>query len=686
MEVDDPWYWGIDRIVKELCTKDRSWKHSFSSDYMCDPTELEAIIRKHDIDGFGILNCITDETLREMDLATFKRKKWIICFMIQLQERSPTWQRKSLETSYRPTYTPIDRKRVAEDDLLELQSKKPRLAVENDSSAFFDPQPPHGFGVGNNINNSHVETTPDVAPGSEISMQDTPELIEEAPAKQPVKKRRRIAPTFVRPLDPDRLRSISPATEATVIDGTSIDGDEPETSKEPVPKVQPGKMFMDEKTGKKRMIPIHQADSVNMSQKEPEQTPDGAKDVDGKSATQDEILTHGDLGKIKIPVDDIFYGNLAGLEIEEDLPEDFQFCGRLVSSGRRLYVNSVMRRFLKQNNLTRTPKFSRNGKSYSAIVPYPLRLVPQRQERFFTLLYKSDDGEFHSSKQTVSKWPELIVDDSKSLISNNMAGMVPKAVDSQQRGGIHLPSEMNIDYDQLEEKYANLPEDTLLPLFGDSGSEGEYDYDTWKEMETERMEKENSPLERPLLKSKGRPISPEEINSAIDDAIAELVKKWQTRKLPKLASKAWSTYQKYRNRRNHRKRQLKQEILHLNEDRIPKQRKEMAGEVWTRAEQVRKQAMGSMEVTIFDRELKLWQLNILKSKTAPPKPIVKPTKVKKEENLLEGEELIPSGSEDESGGEFDDFLDDDEDLEDVPGEISVEDGKQPCGLLIPSTP
>ena len=124
------------------------------------------------------------------------------------------------------------------------------------------------------------------------------------------------------------------------------------------------------------------------------------------------------------------------------------------------------------------------------------------------------------------------------------------------------------------------------------------------------MDKPLKPLARPLL-------SVEEVNQAIDEGIAEIVSKWKKCKLPSKEQKALKLWKKYRPRlmRTERLKKRKLGIEHLNL-RISKLCKEIAAELWTSKEKVRKQTR-MLEPSVYDREDWMWEIRVIENKQPP---------------------------------------------------------------------
>jgi hypothetical protein len=490
-----------------------------------------------------------------------------------------------------------------------------------------------------------------------------------AEAQVPIKQRKRIAPILVTSeLDMSRDRQI-PTEADTVINH------DPQN-------IEPGVIYLGD-DGKKRLILIPQSGpDADLPRRHQEQLrnqslADRAALHDGgqrsleaaqqilKSAKQDENavlvdpLSTGYLGKGKSAVNDIFYGNTGiGKELPPagDRDEGLNiFTQGTVSDGRRRYVHGLMKRFLRSKPKT----IRRDGKSYSALCPYPTRLAPMHQPPSFTLLRKDDNGEVHATRQIVSQWPEL--NPGRSIDVTGFQDYDDRQAifdlpDNLLLGGPN--SYDNWDPDLLE-KYRYIDGgDIVLPLYGDSDEDGEYDKETWKEIEAER-----GTLDRPLLPLRRTPLSRSEVNAAIDEGIAQIVVAWHDKKLPKLQRGAWRLWNKSRRRNKKRElvRKAREHIDRINSHRLPQMREEFLRDRWVSKKQVLRMTK-NMELTIFDREYCLWQLSVIKSKEEPERPPPRDPKpaVSHPPAFTDGDdgECIMTDTETQIYDDDDDFIDD----------------------------
>ncbi|KAI0165776.1 hypothetical protein GGR57DRAFT_135582 [Xylariaceae sp. FL1272] len=192
--------------------------------------------------------------------------------------------------------------------------------------------------------------------------------------------------------------------------------------------------------------------------------------------------------------------------------------------------------------------------------------------------------------------------------------------------------------------------DEVLPAYGDSDDELEYDSVTWAEIEAE-MREQTQQREKALVR-KG--LTTEEISEILQKKIDQLVADWRSTKLPKHAHRAnriWNDA-----RRSDLKAALdvvRTEIQELNV-RIAKLKSQYQTGEWSNAAELESRLI-NLEASIQDKEHHSWLLGVLKSPTEPPK-IQRTLKAGKKTpkpapamNLAEDEEILTSESEDDMG-------------------------------------
>lgn len=373
-----------------------------------------------------------------------------------------------------------------------------------------------------------------------------------------------------------------------------------------------------------------------------------------------------------LPVDYLFYGDTplnqhvnhetnrlgsASEGIDNSDADNFAFHSpSIYSDGQRLYVNNRMKYFLLSDTLHRV---QHNDNNAYVRLPYPERVARPNTLMSATEFLPSSLGCDVLRKQ------RLNLDNSRRSA---------KCYEDSDMDFFNVPEKFTEKGDATKEDFQHLEkwshqasEDKVLPLFGDSGSEGEYDLDTWREMELEQGKLARSAAP----KSRRRKTSDEDVNNAIDTAIKKIVDDWRSKQLPKIQMKAWGIWM------NSRKQASKQQqidrlqvIIADLDERISKMRKEILGETWPSARHVFKQC-NILQPSLYDKQERQWKISLLQSKRPPEKPVrnlaVKTKKPKAgEEPLADGEEIIGSSDESshhDSEDEISDSIVDDEVLD-----------------------
>lgn len=387
------------------------------------------------------------------------------------------------------------------------------------------------------------------------------------------------------------------------------------------------------------------------------------------------------LGLKAFPVDEIFYGDtamgqkitfsdshraIAPLRQECEHPDNWVLLSEnLSAAGRRIYVNNRMKYFL-----TSKPILLRGNEPQVqyGVVPYPTRILQKHQPLSLTLFSNSaSDG------ATRARRPAWLAADNP---------IPPSQPYEEQLDGIHtfeVPQASSLlshlgeneirDFDYLEKWNHQENGEDVLPLYGDSASEGEYDLDTWQEMEAEQ----STSLERPVGKSNGKHLTADEVSDIIEDSIEQMSEEWKTKKLPLMERKAWRLWVRARHDKSvHLQIATLLEDIEKLEHRLAKLKKELNGEVWSNALQLKKQCQ-SLQLTINDLEASKWKIETLQLRHAPPKPersSEKPESGKAEktrEPVPDGEEELESSESacESSDEDLEDFIvEDDNELDD----------------------
>lgn len=221
-------------------------------------------------------------------------------------------------------------------------------------------------------------------------------------------------------------------------------------------------------------------------------------------------------------------------------------------------------------------------------------------------------------------------------------------------------------YEYLLEKYPTLKEedledDEILPLYGDSGDENEYDDATWEEIEKEKRQ----------LVEQSKVMTKDEVNQAIDEALDELRKSWLEVKLPKVQIKGYNLWLKAaRERRRQIPIQAKQDATRRARQTLTKYRQAIADDTWQKSVDVKKQCQ-SLEMKLFDALENEYFVEVLQSDDAPARPVREAVKARlpKCRDIEDDEETIGSDSD----VALDDFVIDDDADAPVPDDPMDED-------------
>ena len=360
----------------------------------------------------------------------------------------------------------------------------------------------------------------------------------------------------------------------------------------------------------------------------------------GRKASRKEDQVY--LGPESVPVDELFYGH-APLESELDHPhgaessldnKDFVVLpSTAFSSGRTLYVNARMKYYLQSPLVD----FSKGNQRRVAIVPYPNHIGRKHYSLSITVF--SGSPKFSTIRSNRSKWIHLtaparrVFDDDKAD-----AFHIAEPISSQD-------DHDDPDWKALEKWKYMTAEDDILPIYGESGSEGEYEPDTWKEMEREEKEKGRDELARIVGPSRSQPLAAKEVEDAICLATKQMEEQWHSNKKPKLERKAWWFWMK--SRRDHTaKLQMDSftDKVKILDCRLAKLREAIAGEEWSNTKQVAKQCK-ALEPSIFDREDIRWRIEVLGSRKVPIK-FPRTAKQPKVPSLTSKKQPLDAGEED----------------------------------------
>lgn len=318
------------------------------------------------------------------------------------------------------------------------------------------------------------------------------------------------------------------------------------------------------------------------------------------------------LGLKSSDIDTIFYGETQfGEKVKNDYTmgniwranslensdtESFVFSGQPFGKGLRRYVGARIKHYLMSSPLT-----VHGQQGQVMLAPYPETLLKKTQRVSATVFSTSPTGPI-ALRIDRSKYVQSKLKSGHDLGENVLGTSSP--IFAQ---GVTA----DVDWSYLQKWDRRAAEDKILPIYGESGSEGEYDPQTWHEMEAEKKHAHSS-VRRPQK----RYISQAEVEESLDDAERQMVARWEASKKPALQRKARSFWEVHR--KDSRERSQINLSLERLKKRLSKIRSEIMGMKWTSTKQLQKQCK-SMEASIFDREELSWSISVLNKKSPPPR-------------------------------------------------------------------
>jgi PHD-finger len=239
---------------------------------------------------------------------------------------------------------------------------------------------------------------------------------------------------------------------------------------------------------------------------------------------------------------------------------------------------------------------------------------------------ESDPSE--SEDESVGDFPEYKAEDyvraPDELITETTATRPTIGSDATLESEAESGLEYDDYLDYIKNKYdaQESNNDLELPVFGESGSENGYGSSVFDEIEQEAEEKRKREE-----KEKERFLSIEQVDKAIDEGIENIKAEWRSGKAIRLELDANRIWRKSR-RDNSKRSQIVEALSRIEEiqnNRLPKMRKEILDMPWTRSKRVRHQTK-VMERSLVEIEELRWKIVTLKQRrepTPPPTPMRK---------------------------------------------------------------
>ncbi|KAI1467290.1 P-loop containing nucleoside triphosphate hydrolase protein [Daldinia caldariorum] len=131
---DDPWDWDVDKVVRELCSTDRSWKPPTSAPVkFLPPEKLEPLLRKHEIDGHTLLTYHRSGLCRDLCIEITKHKSIFYHIVESFRTRSKQY-RLYQKRCHSEVEARDDEDQAREDDNREVAPMKPTFSTQESHS------------------------------------------------------------------------------------------------------------------------------------------------------------------------------------------------------------------------------------------------------------------------------------------------------------------------------------------------------------------------------------------------------------------------------------------------------------------------------------------------------------------------------------------------------------------------
>ncbi|GFF28202.1 helicase ARIP4 [Aspergillus udagawae] len=604
MESDggDPLDWTVDEVVAFLChNPETPWSQSASQAPRPHPVQFEAALRENLITGEVLLHDVDKETLREeLGLKAIGHRSSMLMAIRYLQRRSQKYQRSRVELASqlddrRYSVTPSHLTAVTPGPFEEFSSPIHQSSVPPTATPQDLMQRPHWM-TPSASTVSHTKRTfpPDAATSSGLRGDESTTTTAAAKGSESA------TTTSERPPSAPPPAVSSPPAEQRI------------DKSNPGERVRAYEHIVVDAEGQKR----RRLDLSSLP--EPQRSPPASK---SSNIPQDKDWY---IGPDRILPSQLFYPSISG---EED--HSFVMLGPPnLPTAQRHFVKKCMNYFFRQQPIQLS---SDTESSQMALIPYDHSKVSEHDEKFFTL-YTATNGTVSVTQENIKKWPQL-----------EQAGAA----------GSSQTLEPSDPYSYLLQKYPAVEDNQdVCPLYGDSGSEGEFDEETWQEIAHERDD---------IAQSKPAKLTPAEVDSVIEDCMAEFVNRWRQNGLPKeeyKARKLWVTAR--RAKCTYQKVKAINRDVTLLEKRLGKVLEAIRGSEYASKSELQTQCQ-SMEQTIIDIQKQKWRVSVLEEEKCPPKvasaPKTKP--LPKPEVRAADEESLHSES-DVSSDLQDDFIDDSE--------------------------
>ncbi|KAK0129716.1 hypothetical protein ONS96_000277 [Cadophora gregata f. sp. sojae] len=224
----------------------------------------------------------------------------------------------------------------------------------------------------------------------------------------------------------------------------------------------------------------------------------------------------------------------------------------------------------------------------------------------FTLYYTSPEGTVRARREKLVDWPELMGrQNHEDFVAHDPLQLIGRRPELDPDSLLHWETGSNEN----------------LPGWGESGQEGCYDTDTWKEIDRERGD-----IRRRRTRLRGTHLNPIQLKNIWNQAVNDYIEKWQQQKLPKLEKTAagiWLGSRRTRTKRVQIKA-AQNDLQHL-QNRLANQQAEFDSIAWSSWTQALR-GCRNMELTVFGIQTLEWTIDTLQQKTSPGVPFVRLSK------------------------------------------------------------
>lgn len=607
---NDPRGWSIDQVVQELChSPTPCWSALGQPQLIPDRQLLEDTLRRNHVDGDNLLALDMTTLKDDLSITSFGQRRSIIKAVEYLRNHSRSYQQMVFQA----------------DSIARMQSATYVSPQITQSRISLVPQPPGllGIGIQPSVESRQHTRSPSmhsaigqgvraVNPQGFTLLNSVGLSPPDHPFNPPASALDSSVVQRTLPLPHVGNPNIAPSVQKA--QNTPNDDQPFKTSEESARLLERPRKEYNVVDGKKKVKPTLVS-----------QLPEA-------SAVNTAYGTY--LSPNAVPVQDIFYYKVSTdfgdtfYRVANEESDNFSFACQSPRGQSRL-VAKYFRFFLRQG----TFRLPRSGSQ--AKLPY--KNSGRQSEQYFTLFPRNNA---RPRVHIVEDFPDL-----KAMLQ----GQVPKSGTALSRSA-HGPTlddplaageedRSNWTYfDYIVDKYPVLQMDDVLPKYGDSGDEDDFDEETLKEIEEEEAERSRESTN----------MTRAEVDATIDETIEEMKKEWRQTKFPKIQ---WKAYRMWMNAAKNKSRQ--EEIARANhwKDRYAKMKNKirlaLTDEVWRNPDDLKKQCQ-SIELAVFHYEEHDYYYEMILRDTPPERPSREALKNKHEKEpqaLEEGEELIESDSE-----------------------------------------